>query len=289
MKDAMRRMATGLAVVAATLLSTAGLAEAHGEEAVFVRVAESADGTPAALEVALASYRGPRGAVVDLISAVHVADRSYFQALNARLAGYPVVLYELVAEPGAVPTLREKSLSAIGLLQGGIRDALGLAFQLDEIDYSRANMVHADFTSDEFSADMRERGESLVGLMLRAWVLGLAQQGSDEAIAQQAEMIKVLFAEDPRLALKRALASQLAGQTDLLRQLSGPSGTALIEGRNARALERLREQLDAGVRRVAIFYGAGHMPDFDRRLVREFGMRRTATEWIEAWNLRGGE
>jgi len=273
-------------VWAAAALMASGLALGELPDEQFVRVSETADGSPAALEVAVASYAGPNGEVVDLVSAVHVADVRYFQELDRRLADYPVVLYELVGDPAALDMPRSGSPSMIGLLQGGMKDLLGLAFQLEEMDYSRDNMMHADFTAEEFAGDMKERGESLVGLMFRAWALGLAQQGTSDAAAQQAEMVKVLFSDDPRRAMKRALAAQLAGQVDLLAQLSGPGGSALIEGRNGRALERLDEQLRAGARRIAIFYGAGHMPDFAKRLERDYDMRHESTEWIEAWDLR---
>jgi len=278
------RIRAGLALVALLVAASGAVAAGTGHD--FIRVAETDRGSPAALEVAIATFQRPDGVQVDLLSAVHVADRAYFRQLDERLAGYPVVLYELVGDPEALEMPRGGSPSMIGLLQGSMKDLLGLSFQLDEMDYSGDNMVHADFTAEEFSADMRERGESMVGLMFRAWALGLAQQGSSEAAAQQAEMLKVLFADDPRLAMKRALASQLAGQTDLLGQLSGPGGSSLIEGRNGRALERLAEQIDLGARRIAIFYGAGHMPDFAEKLTRDFGMRPAGTEWIEAWNLR---
>jgi hypothetical protein len=43
--------------------------------------------------------------------------------------------------------------------------------------------------------------------------------------------------------------------------------------------------LAAGKKKIAIFYGAAHMPDFDKRLKEDFGMKRTTSEWINAWNL----
>jgi hypothetical protein len=250
----------------------------------FIRMASAPDGTPAALEVAIASYSNDRGVRVDLVSAVHVADRSYFRALDRRLGGYPVVLYELVGEPGSVQTPRGTSPSMVGLLQGGMQNALGLAFQLEEIDYARDNMVHADMSAGEFARDMQDRGESLVGLLFRAWALSVAEQGA--APGQQADLLKVLLADDRQLALKRMMAEQLSGQVDLLERIAGPDGSALIEGRNERALDELRTQLEDGARRVAIFYGAGHMRHFARRLVDDFGFRPRATEWIEAWDLR---
>ena len=175
----------------------------------------------------------------------------------------------------------------VGLMQGGMKNALGLAFQLDEIDYTRDNMVHADLTPDAFSASMRERKESFLGMMFRAWAMAMAEQGSGKTAGQDAEFIKALFARDRQRAFKRVLAGQLSEQTDMIESLAGNDGSStLITVRNQRALEVLREQLDAGERDIAIFYGAGHMPDFETRLVEEFGMRRTSTKWIEAWDLR---
>ncbi len=38
---------------------------------------------------------------VDLIGAVHIAHREYFQLLNKKFRNYDAVLYELVADPEA--------------------------------------------------------------------------------------------------------------------------------------------------------------------------------------------
>jgi len=51
------------------------------------------------------------------------------------------------------------------------------------------------------------------------------------------------------------------------------------------AATRLGQQLTAGKKKIAIFYGAAHMPDFDKRLKEDFGMKRTDSVWITAWNL----
>ena len=82
------------------------------------------------------------------------------------------------------------------------------------------------------------------------------------------------------------MARQLA-QEDLLQTLlSGPDGSTLIEVRNARALDVLEAQLEAGATEVAIFYGAGHMADFAERLVNDYGFELRASEWLTAWDLR---
>ncbi len=281
--DALRVCLSALAVF---LVTWAPILPAQSEGNDYIRHAADKNGAPQALEVSITGFENGQGVRVDLVGAIHVADRRYFGDLDRRLADYEVVLYELVGEPGQVTAPRSGSPSMIGLMQGGMKNALGLAFQLDEIDYGRDNMVHADLTPSAFAASMRDRNESFLGMIFRAWAMALAEQGSGKAAGQDAAFIKALFANDRQLALKRVLAEQLSSQTELLESLAGDDGSTLITVRNQRALEVLREQLDAGARDIAIFYGAGHMPDFETRLVDDFGMRRVSTEWIEAWDLR---
>jgi len=278
---------TTILLLAAWLGAGAHAAEQLDQTA-FIRHTEDADGRPAAMEVAIAQFEAAAGIRVDLVGVVHMAEPDYFKRLDARLAGYDTVLYELVGDPAALAAPRpDTPASLLGLMQGGLTGALGLAFQLEQIDYSRPNMRHADLNRDEFSASMAARGESMLQLLFRAWALGLAQQAQTGAAQANADLLKVLLADNRQLALKRMLARQLSDQAGLLELLSGPEGSTLIEVRNARALEALAQRIDAGDKNIAIFYGAGHMPDFAERLRRDFGMRLIDTEWLEAWDLRG--
>src|SRR4051794_18680136 len=49
-----------------------------------------------ALQTAILSFQGPKGATVDLVAAVHVGDAAYYTALEQRFGAYQKVLYELV-------------------------------------------------------------------------------------------------------------------------------------------------------------------------------------------------
>ena len=69
--------------------------------------------------------------------------------------------------------------------------------------------------------------------------------------------------------------------------LEGKQGSTLITERNKKALAVLRKELDKGTRRIAVFYGAGHLSDMEKRLSTDFGMKRINEEWVDAWNLRG--
>jgi hypothetical protein len=71
------------------------------------------------------------------------------------------------------------------MLQQGLKNALELTFQLDEIDYQAGNFVHADMTPQEFEQSMAERGESLLsimwGMMMSAACSSRAEQAAEGA------------------------------------------------------------------------------------------------------------
>jgi hypothetical protein len=251
----------------------------------FMRLTEGDDAKPRALQVALAQYRDGQGRTLDLVGAIHVADREYFEDLQDRFDDYDVVLYEMVGDPGGTGGPPASiGLNLVGLLQGGMKDALGLAFQLEEIDYDRSNFVHADMTPAEFSDSMKRREESWTGTFLQLWA---ASAISQNAPSQQAHLLKVLFAKDRQMALKRMMAESLVDQAHVLEVLADEDGSVLITERNRKALSVLERELDRGARDLALFYGAGHLPDFHRRLTAEYGFKLRNVEWLDAWELRG--
>ncbi|MGH7128138.1 MAG: hypothetical protein ACREIV_06195, partial [Planctomycetaceae bacterium] len=66
----------------------------------------------------------------------------------------------------------------------------------------------------------------------------------------------------------------------------GPTlATLLIDDRNAACMKVFQKELAGGKTKIAIFYGAAHMPDFERRLEEEFGLKRAGADWLTAWNL----
>jgi hypothetical protein len=65
----------------------------------------------------------------------------------------------------------------------------------------------------------------------------------------------------------------------------GANGSTIIDHRNAKCMEVLREEIAKGKRNIAIFYGAGHLPDMQQRLTSDFKMKRGGQDWYEAWSL----
>lgn len=256
----------------------------------FIRIVCDDAKQPISLETAIVrlSDGKPGGVRVALVAAIHVAENSYYTELNRRFKQYDAVLYELVAPPDAkVPVKGQKSSHPLSLVQRGMKQMLDLEFQLDQIDYKAANMVHADMSPDEFSKAMQDRGESFWTLFFRMMNHAMAQQAKSAGrVPSDWELIAALFDRKRSYVLKRMLAEQMIDMEGMTAALDGPDGSALVSGRNGKALEVLEKTLAQGKRNLAIFYGAAHMPDFLARLSKQFDLRPEGTDWIEAWNLQ---
>ncbi len=273
-------------------------AEAATAEDAWVRLAEDAAGKPTALEVSIASYApaddgGEPAYVVDLVGAIHVGDRSYYRELNRRFRQYDSVLYELVAPDGTVvPRGRGTSSSnPLGAVQNGMKSMLGLEHQLEQVDYTRPNFVHADISPDQFLQSMERRDESFSKMYFRMVGQAIAQQSRQSALGESADLdiFSALMSKDRPRRLKIALAKQFGAMDDLLSGLSGPDGSTIITERNEKALEVLSERIEAGDRRIAVFYGAGHLSEMHEQLREKFGLEQTSKTWLEAWDLRESE
>lgn len=256
----------------------------------YLRRTTTQEGKPKALEAAIVRFEPaggqPEGLVVDLVGAVHVAEAAYYDQLNEEFKKYDVVLYELVAPRGARPQPGQQSGSALSTLQYGMTDMLNLEFQLDGIDYAVPNMVHADMSPEQFDQSMEDRGESFLTMFARMTGYSMARQSGGTQGTSDMDLLVALFSKDRALAMKRVMAQQFEDMEGVLSVLTGPQGSTIISERNKAALDVLREQIDAGKKRIAIFYGAGHMPDMGERLEKDFGLRATETRWLVAWDLQ---
>ncbi|MBI2480220.1 MAG: hypothetical protein HYV60_16790, partial [Planctomycetia bacterium] len=196
----------------------------------FLRLRRSEANEPVALETVIASYKGDRqgkAVVVDLIGAVHIGDQAYYDELNKAFETYDVVLYELVAPRDTTPMPGQRSAHPVSFLQLTMKNMLSLQFQLDCIDYSKKNFVHADMTPEEFSASMDQRGESMMQMFLRMFGQSIAMQSRDPARNDDAQLLAALFAkpEVRSLQLKRVMAEQFEDM-ETGREHAGP---AIIE------------------------------------------------------------
>ena len=260
------------------------------EESSYLRILRNERDDPTAMQTSVVTFRpkDSSGVTVDLIGAVHVADKSYFRQLNVLFKQYDALLYELVApEDHNIPT-GGRSQHPVGQMQQGLKSMLDLDYQLEQIDYTKRNFVHADMSPEEFSRVMSERGESFLQMMMRMMGSALVLQRTNGR-GSDADILFALFASDRSLRLKRIMATQFGDLEGTMSALEGDDGSTIIGQRNRKALEVLRREIAKEKKRIGIFYGAGHLPDMEERLAEGFGFYpdETSIKWLTAWDMSG--
>lgn len=248
----------------------------------FIRVDE--DKTAARLQTAVTRFEKD-GATVDLIGAVHIADKKYYETLTTRFKTYDALLFEMIggekltdakaAEPE--PAEKEQDLSGLHKIYDMVAKFLNLTGQADSIDYTADNFVHADLTYAEFTDLQKDRGESLLGFALDA-----AKNAPEPA--KQPDTTKLLAAmlSGKSNLVKLEIVHTLGQGDDQIAAFAGES--VIISDRNQRCLEVMNREIAAGHKKLGVFYGAAHFPDMEKRLT-EMGFKRVNQEWLTAWDI----
>lgn len=232
--------------------------------------------------------------IVDLIAAVHLADKEYFDQLNLILRTYNVVLYEMIGGrfPAKAPQNPKGELSGVRSVQAMATQLLDLKFQLDSINYRMPNFVHADVTMAQYKKLSQEKNQNMTTLLSR--VMKIAESGNiagipaDEAAAGDflTDLLTALSSGNST-ELKRLLAPILSEAESMIALIEGEDGTVLISERNKVVIAKLKETLvkrSGRKGKIAIFYGAGHMPDLENRMIAE-GFEKKKSVWIDAWKI----
>jgi hypothetical protein len=239
------------------------------------------------LETSDVVYRNRAGVKVRLVSAVHIAMESYFQDIQRTVVGCDAVLYEMVKPKDSPPPRKgAQSDSGVSKLQRFLKDRLDLSFQLDQIDYSKKNFVHADLDAETFAEMQQERGESFATLMLSALLRSLSDPSALRTYDDEpTDMMDLMTRPDGERQIKLLLARHLG---DIEREAMGINllnGTVILTERNKAAMKALDKAITSGRRNIAIFYGAAHMPDLSTRLEAR-GFTYDSTSWRAAWEVQ---
>jgi hypothetical protein len=275
-------------LVLACLIPTLPAAGADSESR-FIRIQRNENRDPVALQTAIAKYvpaGGEKSVEIDLIAVVHIGEKAYYEGLNKEFEKYDAVLYELVAPEGNKPPkdAERRSDNPVAVLQQGMKLFLRLEHQLEVVDYQKANFIHADLSPEEMKKAMKERGDDQMTIVLGVIADFLRKKNLDaDKPEPQAPAISLADLLNPT-KFKRMMAQQFeeaGGDAGL----GGTINRLLVEDRNKACIKVLQQQLTAGKKKIAIFYGAAHMPDFDKRLKEDFGMMRISSDWINAWSL----
>ena len=231
---------------------------------------------------------------LDLIGAVHIADKSYYSALTELFKGYDSLLFELVDGQNIKDEVEGKKHEAsdkdadpaFKFLRGmmtSISSYFKFQYQTDGINYHTKNFVHADVSLDEFQQMQEEKGESFFTLFQKA-IRAQLEIGTDKKAEPKGSQLLLALLGDSS-GLKVAMARSLASADTLLDAIEGEDGTVILAGRNKVALKVLEKETAAGKKNLGIFYGAAHLPDLESRLVK-MGYERTAEKWFTAWDIK---
>ena len=263
----------------------------------FLQLTRDAAGTPKSLQTSITRYQSADGKVlVDLVGAVHIGEQKYYRQLNKQLSQYDVVLYELVAPKGTrIPAGGKRdqggATNPLAWMQGSMKNMLGLESQLELIDYQAKNFVHADLSPTELSEKMAERGDNMFTLGLSAFSEMMSSQkrmksNLSSADSQQMDFGSMMDLLNNPLELKRMLASQFTASGSMDMGLGKKLNQLIVTDRNKAAMKELKSQLNRNQKRIAIFYGAAHMPDFENRLVKDLDLKKSHHVWVDAWDLQ---
>lgn len=263
-----------------------------------MRVSTNFDGA-IALEVAIRCFRteNPKGATIYLVGVTHMGTEVYYSQLQRLLDEQTLVFYEGVGINGDCSAV---STSGTNQLQRALANALGLRYQLDALNYSKPNFRNSDLTLDQIRSALLARG--------------LGEFAASNALSQNYEFELLLQAIEgrglggamARLAVGVIAASpRIRGLTtiafiELLGRLPPGFATAqglppgmknllrvLIEERNNKVVDDLSDFLRRrpAPRSVAIIYGAGHMPDLEKRLMQSIRCKPAGEIWLSALSV----
>ncbi|GJQ28211.1 MAG: hypothetical protein HBSAPP03_00950 [Phycisphaerae bacterium] len=177
-------------------------------------------------------------------------------------------------------TRREVSAAGEGI-QTQLAEALGLVFQLSAIDYTRPSWKNSDLSVDEVEARLEAKGaggEALFQML----------DGSS-AMAMMGGAVLKMIGSSPEMSFmaKMMLVEALPASDDMTKAAGAEMGAlmeVIIVDRNAAVLADLKAALaeHPQAESIALFYGAGHLPDLERRLEADFGYAYKESRWFTA-------
>ena len=273
-----------------------GLATASGEPASesFVRSIDLPEKL-SAIQTRTVEYLPSTGAGpgIVLVGAAHLGTPEYYAALQKRLDGCAVVLFEGVGLGDALKQ-RPEVLHREAGMQKQLAEALGLVFQLEAIDYRRPHFVNSDLAAEDVKGEIQERTAKAPGNKSEETLASLME--ALEGTGQGAEMLKSLVAllggNDQSRETTRLLFIEILGRAgEFLTLAKGASPEmrdlfeVILTERNEIVMRDLRAQLaksKAG-ENVAIFYGAAHLPEIAERIGRELHYTAGAERWETAF------
>lgn len=248
-----------------------------------------------------------KGGGVWLVGATHLGERRYYDDLQRLLDAQPLVLFEGVGATNKQFQIRNASDFS---LQESLAHALGLEFQLNAIDYSKPHFHNSDLSLAQLTKLFQppEPKPQAAGDGTHAEPASAPGANAGQGFAQLVQVMEgsgilgavARFGVGIIAASPRLQATTKVGLMEMLDQLSGDFQRwpgmpkdfqdllkVLIEERNKTVVHDVSNALRASPApsAIAVFYGAGHMPDLEVRLCTQLGYRTAKEQWLTAFEV----
>jgi hypothetical protein len=283
----------------------------------YLRVTDGAKGG-IALQVSSRSFipvegKGPR---VLLVAVTHIGESNYFRLLQKSMEEYDLVLFEGIMPERkggwsgkAFETIRSSAAGEAEGEQGNIQTelakALKLAFQLNAISYDQPNYRNSDLSIEAMQRILMGPPPKPGA---RPAKTPEPEEAPDRSLDQLMQMMQgegffgkllvmgvQIIGANPRLqAVTKLTLIETLGRLkgDLAKTQSLPPQLArlfkvIIHSRNQKVvfdLENSLKQPDPPGS-IAVFYGAGHMDDLERRVREQLNYKPDGDVWHPAFNV----
>ncbi len=255
-----------------TYAALAITATASQQSASYIKVSQSVE--TISLQTAAHCFQAPNKPTVWIVGVTHLGTKQYYQALQKFLDPCTVVYYEAIRQNESAPRVINEAQQAeirAGLSgpQPRLAQALGLTFQLNQIDYAKPNFINVDISFKALIQAYRDAkldskplmmllaiGESPLSEMLFNLLDSLCQA---PAIRQTLLYVMISLMGDERLLTTIQNDHSIQGLSQIL-----------LSHRNKVVIDYLKDALAQGTLSdkdsIALFYGAAHASELEERL-----------------------
>jgi hypothetical protein len=213
-----------------------------------------------------------RGSPMEIVMfpMIHLGTPAFYRAVRSRIGDCQVVVAEGIK--GATPSV---SLLTMSYRLSGRNKRLGLVQQDDlGLDALGARVIRPDMTGAQFERRWRQS--------VPAW-----QRALFWCAAPLFSVGLMVFGSRRMLSRHLALDDLPTREQELARDAFGGVDQVMLDERDAlvvKVLEQLHAECAEPVR-VAVVYGAGHVPGIAAALVSRLGYHASSAEWLTVFDI----